>query len=95
VSTTAEATHVCEICATPLQYKGGPHMPRWCAEHRTAHHRAYHSAQEALGRRGMAGDPTLCCSGCSARLLRPSEHGYCNFCAVEIGLVTEDQLEAA
>ncbi len=32
----------------------------------------------------------LTCRGCSTRLLEPSEHGYCRFCAIEIGLEPEE-----
>lgn len=85
MSTTAEATYVCEACATPLQYKGGPHMPRWCAEHREG---GGASQRRAAGRRAPADiaaavDPPVHCQRCHTRMLTPHRTGQCGLCLEE------------
>lgn len=92
---TATAEYLCEVCKTPLVYRGGPHKPRWCDKHRLSEkHKAdrkrqaaYENKAKPVGRRVHCVEPD-----CGTVLLTPVPSGRCGFCLVELGYATEQDL---
>lgn len=83
-------TFRCEVCDTPLCYRGGPHLPRWCADHRAEEaHKAHRERQKKYRDKAGTFHGTAQCDGCDTAMLQPSDDGLCGFCQVEAGVVQE------
>lgn len=99
MSALTEPTQTCVRCTRPLE--GAPAHRRYCDDCRKARRResqaeyeARKRIQESLDVRRPAPDRSPTCSGCGARMLRPSDDGLCGFCAVECGARDEADLFA-
>lgn len=82
---TATAEFTCEVCDAPLRYRGGPHRPRWCPEHRAAREQqAKLERQRRYNARNAPAAKGLKCRACGSPMLVPAE--LCVFCEVESGM---------